>query len=99
MGESRQCSVIRQLAMKLKLGGRAWFGGNSPWGVSYGTHMKERLWVACLKALAKAKKASFNLNFIHDRALFRADIQDFGELPGDFLYLQHTFSVFVTRRA
>lgn len=96
---SKLCALVRQLLRKLRPGGRAWFGGNQPWGITWATSFGEQQWLRCLQRKWVPHSASFSINFVHDFALFRADTVDFGKLRGDFLLHSPTFSVFVTRLA
>lgn len=96
---SQQCSVIRQLVRKLKTGGRAWFGGNTPWGIFRGRKFSQVLWLRCLRGLATASGLSFTVDFVHDLALFRDGHRKFTEVPGDFMFLAPSYSAFVMRTA
>ena len=96
---SKLCGLVRQLLTKLRVGGRAWFGDNQPWGITWATSFGERQWLRCLRSRWVPHNMSFDLTFVHDYALFRADIVDFGKLPGDFLLHSPSFSAFVTRLA
>jgi len=91
------CNVIRQLLKKLRPGGHAWFGANQVWGGNWAFTFSEQQWRRCLQRKWSGLNISFAVNFVHDSALFRSHVVDFGELPADFLFYAPAFSVFAKR--
>lgn len=105
-----QCLVASQLLLKLKPGGRAWFGGNNPSPVLNINHREFSRgdWNRCLARLVKARKGiAFEAHFVMDGLLFRSfkpiDKHPYKpseeELRGDYLFLDPTYSALITRLA
>eukprot|EP00747_Dinoflagellata_sp_TGD_P206710 gnl/TRDRNA2_/TRDRNA2_80387_c0_seq1.p1 gnl/TRDRNA2_/TRDRNA2_80387_c0~~gnl/TRDRNA2_/TRDRNA2_80387_c0_seq1.p1 ORF type:complete len:388 (+),score=26.51 gnl/TRDRNA2_/TRDRNA2_80387_c0_seq1:274-1437(+) len=97
----QQCSVARQLLLKLKPGGRGWFGGNTP-SPSLGIHnqkFRRHEWLRCLRP--RFRDATFRVEFYPEVVFFRRDknLIEFQheDLPGDYLFWPPAFSTIVTR--
>jgi hypothetical protein len=111
--EPAQCHLARQLIAKLKPGGRAWFGGNSPStavGISVVSRMTKHAWRRCLRAAAGDSKHGrgrevhlvLDLEFFLDVQLFTASgVQraETYERPGDYLFWPPVYSVVVRKLA
>mmetsp|Transcript_121771 Transcript_121771/g.315965 ORF Transcript_121771/g.315965 Transcript_121771/m.315965 type:complete len:499 (-) Transcript_121771:33-1529(-) len=95
---SRLCGMAAQLVSKLRPGGRAWFGGNDPsLAANIGFQaFSQKDWTRCLGSLARRKGLALEVEFAMDGDLFRSSLYT-EEVPGDYLYLKPTYSVFVTR--
>ena len=98
----KQCSLAGDLVSKLRVGGRAWFGGNMP-SASLNivfNPMDISAWEGCFERLAVTRWRSQNftaeIEMVEDAALFRDRSED-AIHPGDYLFWPGTFSVLFMR--
>ena len=103
-----QCALASELVSKLRVGGKAWFGGNMPsmaLNIEF-TPMTRPLWEDCFRTLYRkswrSRNFSADIEMIEDLTLFRKmdGVMDGNNShPGDYLFWPGTFSLLFTRRS
>eukprot|EP00929_Paragymnodinium_shiwhaense_P095541 TRINITY_DN56728_c0_g1_i1.p1 TRINITY_DN56728_c0_g1~~TRINITY_DN56728_c0_g1_i1.p1 ORF type:complete len:633 (+),score=105.30 TRINITY_DN56728_c0_g1_i1:96-1994(+) len=104
LSREMQCRVARQLVQKLRVGGRAWFGGNCPSaavGIAF-VAMSEQNWKRCFLQGASSSQGVLELEFVTDNALFGGGSRGLHtpmEVAGSYVLWPPVFSLIVWKRA